>query len=540
MAEQLLELARKRFAPRNLSKAEEDLCRAAQNEAVAVQIQENRETPDLANAASWPPDSVVRAECVAWLCTNREAFPLVTHRGIRLRCIRIDGELDLDYAQIKFPLSAWKCVFTGNVLLRYARLEGLFFEACHIKDVQAYGLFVTGDFLLSNGFTPEGEIDTHNVCKVEGELNLLGATIGGTLDCSGAQLLNPTKIALSAGGAKIGHDVFLKNGFKAVGEVSLVGATIEGNLECDAAEFVGSQGCALSPNSAKIGGSVYLADGFKAVGEVNLAETTIGRVLEIRKVIEPDKLVLNLRSTKVATFLDDIGSWPSPDNLMLDGFRYERFHERAPVEAERRKDWLSRQRRHAFLPQPYEQLATVLRAMGHERDARFVMIEKNRERGRFTRFPRQAWWWYKLFGWLIGYGYRPQRAFALSVVLILLGTILFWGGYSCGLISPTTNSAYEKDAGGAIPLATKQKTINPDYPVFNPIAYSMESFLPLVKFDQSANWQPNANRIANLRIGGWNGVVTGSALRWYLWFHIVSGWVLTTLWVGAVTGLVKS
>ena len=66
------------------------------------------------------------------------------------------------------------------------------------------------------------------------------------------------------------------------------------------------------------------------------------------------------------------------------------------------------------------------------------------------------------------------------------------------------------------------------YPKFNAFVYSLESFVPLIKLDQSANWAPNANR-------AW-----GRFLRYYLYLHITAGWVLTTLWVGAVTGLVKS
>ncbi len=30
------------------------------------------------------------------------------------------------------------------------------------------------------------------------------------------------------------------------------------------------------------------------------------------------------------------------------------------------------------------------------------------------------------------------------------------------------------------------------------------------------------------------------SLRWYLWCHIIAGWVLTTLWVGGLMGLLKT
>ena len=36
--------------------------------------------------------------------------------------------------------------------------------------------------------------------------------------------------------------------------------------------------------------------------------------------------------------------------------------------------------------------------------------------------------------------------------------------------------------------------------MFNPLVYSLESFIPLIKFDQSASWMPNANRSTEISI----------------------------------------
>ena len=251
--------------------------------------------------------------------------------------------------------------------------------------------------------------------------------------------------------------------------------------------------------------------------------------LQIRKVLDPEKIVLDLRSAKVGTFWDDEHSWPAAGNLFLDGFRYERLHTESPLDAKSRGKWLHRQPSDKFLPQPYEQLAATLRKMGHERNARLVMIQRNRDQAPFTRFLGQRWWWYNFFGRAIGYGYAPWRAFVGSVLMIVLGWFLFAFGFSHDLISPTKESAYEKNS----------RKLTDDYPVFTPLVYSVESFIPLLKLDQSANWMPNANHGSQVSLWRWQ-VTTGGLLRWYLWFHIIAGWVLTTLWVGAVTGLVKS
>jgi hypothetical protein len=54
-------------------------------------------------------------------------------------------------------------------------------------------------------------------------------------------------------------------------------------------------------------------------------------------------------------------------------------------------------------------------------------------------------------------------------------------------------------------------------------------------------WTPNAYSGAPLNVGVIGSLgfpkTWGSLLRCYLWCHIIAGWVLTTLWVGGLTGL---
>jgi len=205
----LLELARKKFA--TFSPAEEKLFRAAQegNRASALTGDEKEDNP--ANAANWNAVRIVRGECIAWLCTDPQASALVTHRGLELYGMRIDADVDLNNAEIKFPLKAGMCAFSGDVLLQFAQLKGFYLLGCLIKRLNAVGANIRGAVLLSDEF------------EAEGEVNLMRATIGGDLDCTGAHLSNPKGTALSADGTRIGGNVFLRNGFKAEGEVDLMG-----------------------------------------------------------------------------------------------------------------------------------------------------------------------------------------------------------------------------------------------------------------------------------------------------------------------------
>ena len=61
------------------------------------------------------------------------------------------------------------------------------------------------------------------------------------------------------------------------------------------------------------------------------------------------------------------------------------------------------------------------------------------------------------------------------------------------------------------------------YPVFRPVAYSMDTFLPLVDLHQEKYWTPKDGLVKKL----------------YLPIHILAGWVVTTLAAVSVTGLVR-
>jgi cytoskeletal protein CcmA (bactofilin family) len=889
----LSELAEQFFAP--FSRAEGELFRVAQKGGEASALAKNEHENDPAKAAKWNADRVVRAECIAWVCTDPQASTLVSYQGLDLRGMRIDGDLDLSKAKIEFFLSAQKCAFSGSILLRDTEVRGLYFSTCHVKSpnpdreefkafdaegariwgclylrdscrvegevsligatigrdldcseaqfsnsgsdvftadgakiegdvlfngckakgivrllgariggdldcdgaqfsnpkadalivdgmriqgdvrlggdfkadgvvslsgtkiggnldcsgaqflnpedeaIRAEGATIEGDVLFKNDFDDDGEVKSNfnaeggvelkgatiggdfdcehaqfsnpeddaitadvltvkgdvtfgKGFKADGKVRLFGAMIGGDLECEGAQFINPegalnsdaakiggdvkfhggvkaigrvgfsgatiggdldcefTKLSigeeadtseengeeddddvLNADGAKIGGSIFFRDGFKAEGEVSLIGATIGGDIDLGSAEFVTPGNDAISADRAKIGGDVMFDDGctaagavrflgamiggdlecddavfsnpgddaFNAVGAkiegsiafrdkldvkgcVNLSNTEVSRALELQGFTLSAKATLDLRSAKVGTIRDDRARWKRTANLLLDGFSYERFQVEGTLKAadwitrchrqgrERQKpllhratkqilavllrteQWLmsaavrkkclrrkERVRQKQFRPQPYEQLAAVLRKMGHEREARRLMIAKNRDRARSTRFLHQGWWWYNFFGRFIGYGYAPWRAFAISLALILIGFGLFQSGYRHGLVLPAKEGAYVKNSDKGIEIPMDGRKVSKDYPAFNAFVYSLESFTPLLKLDQTANWAPNTNSPPLVSIGSFS-VHAGGLLRSYLYCHIVAGWLLTSLWVGAVTGLVKS
>ena len=423
------------------------------------------------------------------------------------------------------------------------------------------GAKITGNVILNNGF------------KAEGEVRLVGATIGEDVNCDSGILMGGGGPALSCDRATVAGNFFLRYGFKTEGEVILVGATIGANLDCDGGILSNPTGNALSCDGAKIMGNVFLNKGFKAEGKVDFTAASVGRYFYWQDVTSPELAVLDLESAKVGVLADDEKSWPAKKRLSLDGLTYDRIGDGSPTSADSRVKWLKLQGR--FLPQPYEQLAAVLRKMGHDEQAVEVMIKKNYAHARLVHFPSEEWPWYKGFGRVIAYGYRSWYALIWGLFAVVLGWWVFWSGRKHRIVIEAKKRA---DESGGQPES---------HPKFISFIYSLETFVPLVKLGMAEYWMPDGEGKADPKLSArldfplwlifslyglplriifyllkavsrrfwkWNATAggardctdkfeppaEGTVLRCYLWIHIIAGWIISTLWVAALTGLVKS
>jgi hypothetical protein len=236
----------------------------------------------------------------------------------------------------------------------------------------------------------------------KGGVNLSGAVIGGQFVCRGGSFENAAGHALNAEGASVKGDIFFDNGFVAKGEVSLSGAVVDGQLVCNGGIFENAKGDALNAQDIAVGAGIFLDDGFAAKGEVNVAsavisgllsfsggsiENTEGHALDAQsakidtvRLAKVKSLVgsINFASAKVHTLIDDAPSLAMLHLAYLDGFEYQTI--RGPIETRVRLDWLEKARAFdsGFSPQPYEQLAWVLKRMGHNEQRRIVLVEKEK------------------------------------------------------------------------------------------------------------------------------------------------------------------
>ena len=144
--------------------------------------------------------------------------------------------------------------------------------------------------------------------------------------------------------------------------------------------------------------------------------------------------------------------------------------------------------------------------------------------------------WSLMLEYTIGFGYQPLRALWWIAGFVGLGAILFGWGYRMRIITPTEEAAYrEFVASGEAP---------PHYPVFHPLVYSLENFLPVVELHQDKYWRPNPRHSVRGRTKRDGDAAEASSLpsrllRYYLWVHILAGWTITPLLFAGLSGLVR-
>jgi hypothetical protein len=424
--------------------------------------------------------------------------------------------------------------------------------------------FSSGDAgaLNANGLEVKGDVSFANDFIAWGGVSIRRASIRGDLNCIGGRFISDDKTAaLNANGANIKGSAFLRkdrdaiNGFRADGGVDFTHATIGGDLDCSGGEFLNTSPLpALDAPSTKIERNVYLRERMLAKGLVNFEYADIDGVFEWADVWSPEKATLDLQFAKVATLSNDEHFFSNYRDVSLDGFVFDRFGETATQTAKVQLAWLDRHLGNTFLAQPFEQLTAVLRKTGFQEEAVDIMIAKNERMGRQAiakdrdsiHKSNNIWKkaagfgkklvdlsWYRFVGPFIGYWYRPWNALYASLLMIAIGAIFFKVGYYRQIIIPTSEDAYRSIGNKG------RRWLKETYPKFSAVIYSLETFVPLVELALEKHWIPSANHGGTLRAGRFVLVRTGGLLRCYLWFHIIAGWVLTTLWVGGFTGLLK-
>jgi hypothetical protein len=331
-----------------------------------------------------------------------------------------------------------------------------------------------------------------------GAVRLLGAHVGGQLECSDATMRNDTGSALAADGLQVHQDVFLSGGFKAVGAgnkgaVRLLGAQLR-RLDCSGATMRNDSGPALDAQGLQVDQHVSLSDWFEAVGAgsgvtLDLSHVRIGGVL----VFAPARL--------------EHAADPHA-RLALDGLTYA-----GPPVGTSSPDWLRllREATPSYAAQPYQQLAAAQRAAGHDGEARRTLMAQRRDqinRGALTGRAERAW--ARLTGLTLGYGYQPWRAllFLLGVatVAVILAVVL--------------------GARGGVARTDPKPPSATECSVVERVGVGLDIGLPLIKTGTRDHCDTTSS-------------TTGQVLTVAGWVLQVLAWAFATLFVAGFTSAVR-
>ena len=574
-------------------------------------------------------DNTIRAGLIrALLLGTGDCTPPA--RGLRIRGAWITGKLDLAGEALPVPLVLAHCSLEEDIVLRDCTLPALYLTGTHLPKMDAHRLQCNGPLHLRDGFQATGPVDLIGAkidgqlscnggkflakgmalkCdavtagadvflsdgfEAQGEVNLVSAKIDGQLDCTGGKFL-AERMALNCNGISVGASVFLRKGFEAHGKVNLGRAKIDGQLDCTGGKFL-ADGIALNCDAITVGADVFLQGEFEARGWVDLkrAEITgnlqisdatltkglVAQGMRVRSVfvwkdIEGDGIGVDLIDAHVGTLYDGPGSWQSVKKLRLSSFRYDRIE--SDMDVQERLDWLAKHDASVrpFTPQPYVQLANVLRRQGFAGDAAQVLVRRE-DKQRLQEYldgqaahkqsrdqlngdlrPAAASLWADgkyvlnvlkfavgyLFGLMFGYGHQASRV--LFWIAVILGITICFAQqiHIHGQFAPTSsvvltsqdwlNSFPTEPLHPDSPLwraqldAWAQTTSGRDYTSFSAFLYALDLFIPLDALGQEKNWAPSAER-------GWWGE-WGHRLRWLVQ---MAGWVITAIGAAVLTGLI--
>jgi hypothetical protein len=508
---------------------------------------------DPATGAGWSKDRAVRLDVLAWMLNSAEARSEGDSRGVRLIGGRIESSADgegLSGVSTSVAVSLRECFFPAGLNVREAELGDLDLSGSRLdgallgddlkvdRSCKLTAVAVQGDVALKR-LRAGTNVDLTDA-RIAGTLHLPAAEVAGQMWLTGAEVLakaddsGEPPIAINLDQARIGGTLSLdgdgpERRFAAHGTVRLVLAHIGGNLDCWNGSFdcgvEDSDADALLANGLDVGGSVLLCHDFSCRGKTSLRTARITHYLNLyenQRNKRDDQApalgaaFLDLQACRTGTLNCDTLSWTQPGRLVLNGFVYDRFElVRQDGDAEEALDladadfgaWLRQQPAEPFFPHAYEHLAELLRREGYADRAREASIAMERELAERARTGPRGWVWRNVFGPMIGYGYNPLLGLRWLVGAWLVGTVAFWRARNAGLLVDSQG----RPADGQL----------------QPLVYSFDVMVPLVKLGQADRWGPRRD------------VPAGVALQWFHWGLILAGWTLTTLVVAGLTGLVR-
>ncbi len=378
---------------------------------------------------------------------------------------------------------------------------------------------IGGDFFIE-GAAIAGPLMLEDL-KLGSDLLIYGSRLG-TLNLSGAGLGGALRIrhslfegAVAMREAQIGKSLIVEGQTGFAGPLQLTSTTIAGDLV-----IANSAAAAdLGLGSLQVAGSLVLGRKARFAGHVDATFVKVGTNLdltegqftsvdltgtavgaEIRlasrdvpnvRWLEPAKLTL--RNVSAGALQDLPEAWPR--EVDLEGFTYLRlggFQAGAAVAVAKRDvrlfiEWLAKQP--DYSPQPYTQLAGVLKQSGNGEKAKQILYAGKQREWRDAAGTDKVW---LTLNWLFtGFGYYPEISGLWALLFVVVGTFVF-----------SRSKAPEMAR----------------YTLGDRIIYSLDMLLPIITLRQAHDKFDLV-----------------SSAKYYLYVHKVMGYVLITFLVLALT-----
>ncbi|MGW4109509.1 hypothetical protein ACWEFJ_01370 [Actinosynnema sp. NPDC004786] len=391
---------------------------------------------------------------------------------LRADGIRIDGSLVLREAVVRGH------DFDGAVRLVGAHV-GMQFSAESITVTNSIGPALYADGLRVDDTLALESANMRGKSK-RGTVRLINAQVANEVNGRNAIFVNDIGPALHAEGIRVGSTVNLfeatARGNDARGAIRLLGAHIGGQLLLEAVHLANDIGPALQAEQTHVGGFLKLdsatVHGGGEFGVIILSSAKIGTTLSFvgLRVESSSPLLFDLARTQVEGVIHSLQevvcSDPSGGDVCMQSGQVD-LNELtySTLGQESWQQWLHLISAHTknYRPQPYQQLAAIERAAGHDGNARQVLIAQQDDRYHRTpsaiggRWTRSVYW---TWGRLAGYGYRT-RTLALILLIALIAASL--AGYIAGQI-PTRPGHHAAErvvspSGATTALGTRCSTV---------------------------------------------------------------------------------
>ncbi len=447
---------------------------------------------------------------------------LKTSSLISLQGSTFKGKVSMDKMHVNsYLVMSDGAVFEGEVILIGAKVGGQLpmVGSTFKSKVNMANLRVNSDLFVSNGAVFEGEVILIGA-KVDGQLAMGGSTFKGKVDMNslevdGSLLMHAAEIK------KEGKTISIPTVFE--GDVILIGAKVGGQLEMGGSTFKGKMnmdslqvGSHLLMRNAKFetGEGIYLLvsqisgnldiSNSKKIPSLDLTGATIKGEFSLGSEMLPHAefqkgATLTLRNTETGALQDLEKSWEGL-KLELTGFTYKRLggyaagekHSMATRGVDWMKGWLARQEHYS--PQPYEQLAKVLRESGHKGKADDILfVKKDREWGEALGVNGFKYIWMYIQRETIGYGFRIHYLLRPVIFMVVLGVSILFLSKQGDFVS-----------------------------VAEGVSYTLDRLLPIINLDK---------KFLDIPLEGFP--------RYYFYFHQIIGWFLASILIAGLSGITK-